>query len=84
MIHPDGMAAEEGSRCETSGWNGGGEGFRVWDIQMEWQRRRCPNVRHPGGMSYVARRKGDLLRVQGRGSHATIFREDPVYTWVKV
>ena len=31
----------------------------------------------PGGMSYVARHDGDYLRVQGRGSHAAIFREDP-------
>ena len=27
--HPGGMSAEEDSGCETSGWNVGGEGFRV-------------------------------------------------------
>ena len=31
----------------------------------------------PGGMSYVARRKEDRLRVQGRESHVAFFREDP-------
>ena len=31
----------------------------------------------PGGMSYAMRHKGGRLRVQGRGSHAAIFREDP-------
>ena len=28
-------------------------------------------------MSYVARLKGDRLRVQGRESHVAFFREDP-------
>ena len=51
--HPDGMAAEKNSGCETSGWNVGGG--------------RIPDVRHPGGvsddfrpggMSYATRRKG--------------------------
>ena len=32
-----------------------------------------------GGMSYATRRKGGRLRVQGRGSHEAIFREDPTY-----
>ena len=27
--YPDGMAAEKNSRCETLGWNGGGEEFRM-------------------------------------------------------
>ena len=27
--HPDEMAAQKDSGCETSGWNGGAEGFRV-------------------------------------------------------
>ena len=27
--YSDGMAAEKNSGCETSGWNGGGEEFRV-------------------------------------------------------
>ena len=27
--YSDGMAAEKNSGCETSGWNGGGEGFRM-------------------------------------------------------
>ena len=27
--HPDEMAAEKNSGCETPGWNGGEEGFRV-------------------------------------------------------
>ena len=27
--HPDGMAAEKDSGCETPRWNGGGEEFRV-------------------------------------------------------
>ena len=31
----------------------------------------------PDGMSYVARRKGDRLRVQGRESHVAFFRKDP-------
>ena len=26
--HLDGMAAKKDSECETSGWNGGAEGFR--------------------------------------------------------
>ena len=29
MRHPDGMAAEKDSGCETSGWNGDGEEFRM-------------------------------------------------------
>ena len=27
--HPDGMVAEKDSGCETPGWNGDGEEFRV-------------------------------------------------------
>ena len=27
--HPDGMAAKRNSECDTPGWSGGGEGFRV-------------------------------------------------------
>ena len=27
--YPNGMAAEKGSGCETSGWNVGGEEFRL-------------------------------------------------------
>ena len=46
---------------------------------------RIPDVRHPGGMSENFRPGGmsdatcamACLRVQGRGSHAAIFREDP-------
>ena len=34
----------------------------------------------PGGMSDATRRKGGRLRVQGRGSHVTLFREDPTST----
>ena len=41
---------------------------------MEWWQRRIPDVRHPGGTSYATCRKGDLLRVQGRGSHAGVNR----------
>ena len=32
---------------------------------------------HPGEMSDATCRKGDRLRVQGRGSHVAPFREDP-------
>ena len=47
---------------------------------------RIAVVRHPGGMSENFRpggmsdatcRKGDHLRVLGRGSHVALFREDP-------
>ena len=31
-------------------------------------------------MNYAVRRKGDRLRVQGRESHVTFFREDPTMT----
>ena len=58
--------------------------------KVERRPDRIPDVRYPGeggtsvghnsflgGMSYAARRKGDRLRVQGRESHVTFFREDP-------
>ena len=35
--HSDGMAVEKDSGCETSGWNGGGEGI--------------PGARHQDGMA---------------------------------
>ena len=45
--HLGGMAAEKNFGCETSGWNGSGEEFWMRDIQVEWRRRRIPDVRHP-------------------------------------
>ena len=58
MRHPNGMAAERNSECETPGWNDGGEGI--------------PGVRHPDGMSYVTHREG-ADHVQGRESHVAFF-----------
>ena len=49
--HLGGMSAEKNSGCESSGWNVGGEEFRVCDIRMEWRWRRIPCVRHPDGMA---------------------------------
>ena len=55
-------AMEKNSGCEIPGWNVGGKEFRMWDVLVEW------------AMPCVARGR---LRVQGRGSHAAIFRKDP-------
>ena len=55
------MSAEQNAGCETSGEGGMSVGQNS----------------SLGGMSYAARRKGDRLRVQGRESHVTFFREDP-------
>ena len=41
----------QNSRCETSGWNGGGAEFRMWDIRVEWRWSRILDVIHPGGMA---------------------------------
>ena len=38
--HPDEMAAQKDSGCETSGWNGGEEEIRVRGTRIEWQHRR--------------------------------------------
>ena len=32
--HPGGMSAEKDSGCEASGWNVGGEEFRMQDIRI--------------------------------------------------
>ena len=37
--------------CETSGWNGDGAEFPMWDIRVEWRRSRILDVRHPDGMA---------------------------------
>ena len=42
--HPSGMSAEQNSGCETSGWNVGGEEFRMWDIRVECRQSRIPDV----------------------------------------
>ena len=65
--YPSGMSAEKNSGCETSGWNVGGEEFRMQDIRWNELCHASP---------------GGRLRVQGRGSHAAIFREAHTYTWV--
>ena len=56
-----GTSAGQNSGCETSGEGGTSAGQESF----------------PGGMSYVARRRGDRLRVHGRESHVAFFREDP-------
>ena len=56
-----GTLAGQNSECEISGEGWTSAGHNSF----------------PGGMSYAARRKGDRLRVQGRESHVTFFREDP-------
>ena len=45
------MSAGKDSECEISGWNVGGEEFRMRDIRVECRRRRIPDVRDLGGMS---------------------------------
>ena len=42
-----GTSTGQNSRCEISGWNVGGEEFRMWYTRMECRRRRIPDVRHP-------------------------------------
>ena len=60
--HPErGNVGGQNSGCETSGEGGTSAGQESF----------------PGGMSYVARRRGDRLRVHGRESHVRFFREDP-------
>ena len=50
LSHPASSAG-----CKISGWNGGGEEFRMWDIRVECRRSRIPDVRHPGGMCDATR-----------------------------
>ena len=45
--YPDGMSAEKNSGCDTSGWNGGGAKFRMWDIRVECRPDRMAAVIHP-------------------------------------
>ena len=61
--HPDGMAAERNSECETPGWNDGGEGI--------------PSVRHPDGMSYVTHRKGGRPRAREREPRGIFLGRSP-------
>ena len=49
---------------------------RWLDPDVRYPNGMSENFR-PGGMSNATRRKGGRLRVQGRGSHVALFREDP-------
>ena len=53
MRHPGGMAAEKDSRCETSGWNGSGEGFHPGGMS-DAARRKGGRLRVQGRESHVA------------------------------
>ena len=49
--HPGGMAAQQNSGCDTSGWNGGGS--RIPDvIHPGWKVAAAGGNSYPGGMSY--------------------------------
>ena len=71
------MLGDRNSGCEASGEGGTSAGQNSGcEISGEGGTSTGQNS-SPGGMSYVARRKGDRLCVQGRESHVTFFREDP-------
>ena len=66
----------KGAGCEISEEGGTSVGSSHLD-EVECRPDRMAAVRHPGGMSYVMRRKGSRPRGQGRGSHVALFSEHP-------
>ena len=94
MRYPGGMSTERIPDARYPG-NVGGENSGC-EISGECWRGKILDARHPDGMSVEKNSgceisrwnelchalQGGRLRVQGRGSHTTIFREDHTYTWV--